>query len=247
MPPRYGGAGRERVGAIGGSKTVRDGEMIRMAMSDGAEIGAYHVAPPGTRRGGLVLVQEIFGVTVHIRDLCDDYAQAGYEVIAPALFDREHPGFEAEYTGADFARAVQLARELHPFDLSLKDVQTCVDALAQHGPVFVVGYCYGGSVAWFAATRLTGVAAASGYYGSQVPGAADEAPKVPVMLHFGRYDTGIPMEGVEAVVARDWPMATVHVYEAGHGFNSDRRKDYHEASADLARERTLELFEANGG
>lgn len=168
-------------------------------------------------------------------------------MLAPALFDREHPGFEADYTGEGFARAVQLARELHPFDQSLSDVQTCIDALAASGPVFVVGYCYGGSVAWFASTRLTGVAAASGYYGSLIPGAVDEEPKVPVVLHFGRFDSGIPMEGVDKVIARDWPNATVHVYEAGHGFNSDRRKDYHEPSADLARERTLELFEANGG
>ena len=223
------------------------GAMEKMTMSDGAEVAVYHVQPTGVRKGGLVLVQEIFGVTDHIRDLCDGYAADGYEVLSPALFDREHPGFEAEYSGDGFARAVQLARELHPFDLSLADVQTCVDALAATGPVFVVGYCYGGSVAWFAATRMQGVAAASGYYGSLIPAAADEEPKVPVILHFGRFDTGIPMEGVDTVIAKDWPKATVHVYEAGHGFNSDRRKDYHEPSADLARERTLELFEANAG
>lgn len=223
------------------------GAMERMTLSDGAEIAVYRAVPAGERRGGLVLVQEIFGVTEHIRELCDEYAADGYEVLAPALFDREHPGFEAEYTGAGFERAVELARTLHPFDLSLKDVQTCVDALAAAGPVFVVGYCYGGSVAWFSATRLTGVAAASGYYGSLIPGAKDEKPKVPVVLHFGRHDSGIPMEGVEAVIARGWPLATVYVYEAGHGFNSDRRKDYHEPSAELARERTVDLFLANGG
>lgn len=221
------------------------GTMERMTMADGAEIAVYHAYPVGERRGGLVLVQEIFGVTDHIRELCDEYAADGYEVLAPALFDREHPGFEAGYTGPDFDRAIELARKLHPFDLSLRDVQTCIDALA--GPVFVVGYCYGGSVAWFAATRLTGVAAASGYYGSLIRGAADEEPKVPVILHFGRHDHGIPMEGVETVIAKDWPNATVHVYEAGHGFNSDRRKDYHEPSADLAKQRTLDLFRANGG
>lgn len=224
-----------------------NGSMERMTMSDGAEVGVYHVHPSGERRGGLVLVQEIFGVTDHIRELCDEYAADGYEVLAPALFDREHPGFEAEYTGEGFDRAVELARKLHPFDLSLADVQTCVDALAARGPVFVVGYCYGGSVAWFAATRLNGVAAASGYYGSLVPGGADEAPRCPVALHFGRYDQGIPMESVERVIAKAWPQVDVHVYDAGHGFNSDRRKDYHEPSAELARERTLMLFRANGG
>ena len=190
---------------------MANGTMETMRMGDGAEVAVYHVQPEGARRGGLVLVQEIFGITDHIRDLCDEYAADGYEVLAPALFDREHPGFEADYTGDGFKRAVELAREVHPFDLSLKDVQTCVDALKDRGPVFVVGYCYGGSVAWFAATRMSGVAAASGYYGSMVPGAADEEPTVPVVLHFGRFDTGIPMEGVEKVIAKDWPNATVHV------------------------------------
>jgi carboxymethylenebutenolidase len=223
------------------------GETIRMTMSDSADIAVYHAQPEGERRGGLVLVQEIFGVTEHIRDMADEYAGDGYDVLAPALFDREHPGFEASYSGPDLQRGVQLARELHPFDLSLKDTQTCIDALADKGPVFVVGYCYGGSIAWFAATRMRNVAAASSYYGSLVPGAADEEPKVPVALHFGRFDGGIPVEGVEKVIAKDWPKADVYIYEAGHGFNSDRRKDFHEPSCDLAKERTLELFRANGG
>ena len=122
------------------------GRMIRMAMSDGAEIAVYHVEPEGERRGGLVLIQEIFGVTDHIREQCDEYAADGYEVLAPSLYDREHPGFEAEYTGSDLERAIELARTLHPFDLSLKDAQTCIDALKGKGPVFITGYCYGGSV-----------------------------------------------------------------------------------------------------
>ena len=123
------------------------GEMTRMTMSDGAEVAVYHARSNGERRGGLVLIQEIFGVTDHIRELCDEYAGDGYEVLAPALFDREHPGFEAGYTGPDFDRAIELARQLHPFELSMKDTQTCIDALKDKGPVFVVGYCYGGSVA----------------------------------------------------------------------------------------------------
>ncbi|MFT3976553.1 MAG: dienelactone hydrolase family protein [Sphingomonas bacterium] len=223
------------------------GGFTRMKMDDGAQSAVYHALPQGERRGGVVLVQEIFGVTEHIRDMAEEYAADGYEVLAPALFDREHPGFEAGYDPAGLAEGVRLAREAHPFDQSLADVQTCVDVLAARGPVFVVGYCYGGSIAWFAATRMRGVAAASAYYGSLVPGAADEEPKVPVVAHFGRYDSGIPMEGVEKLIARAWPKAEVHVYEAGHGFNSDRRKDYHEPSADLAKDRTLALFHANGG
>ncbi|WEK44563.1 MAG: dienelactone hydrolase family protein [Candidatus Sphingomonas colombiensis] len=223
------------------------GEFTRMMMDDGEEIAVYHAEADGNRRGGVVLVQEIFGVTDHIRDMADEYAADGYEVFAPALFDREHPGFEAGYDAAGLAEGVRLAREAHPFEQSLADVQRCVDALAAKGAVFVVGYCYGGSIAWFAATRMRGVAAASAYYGSLIPGAAGEEPKVPVVLHFGRHDSGIPMEGVDKLAAKAWPNADVHVYEAGHGFNSDRRKDYHEPSADLAKERTLALFRANGG
>ena len=105
------------------------GEMIRMTMSDGAGIAVYHALPDGARRGGLVLVQEIFGVTDHIRELCDEYAADGYEVLSPAIFDREHPGFEAAYTGPDYNRAVELARDLHPFAQSLDDAQVCIDAL----------------------------------------------------------------------------------------------------------------------
>jgi carboxymethylenebutenolidase len=223
------------------------GETIRMTMSDGADIAVYHVEPTGERRGGLVLVQEIFGVTDHIRDMANDYAEDGYEVLAPALFDREHPGFEAAYGGEGLAEGVRLAREAHPFALSLADVQTCIDALSARGPVFVVGYCYGGSIAWFAATQMHGVAAASSYYGSLVPGAADQEPKVPIALHFGRYDGSIPLEGVDRLIEQAWDNADIYIYDAGHGFNSDRRKDFHEPSCDLARERTLELFRANGG
>ncbi len=222
--------------------------MIKMKMSDGAQIAVYHAQPEGPRKGGLVLIQEIFGVTEHIRELCDEYAADGFEVLAPALFDREHPGFEAEYSGGDFERAVELARTLHPFEQSLADAQTCIDALKGEGPVFITGYCYGGSVAWAMAGRSETLAAASCYYGSMVPTVyADTAPKCATIAHFGRYDTGIPMDGVEALIAKEHPTAQIFVYDANHGFNSDRRKDYHEPSAELARERTLGLFAACGG
>ena len=231
---------------------MRVGEMIRMTMDDGAEIAVYHAKPVGERRGGLVLIQEIFGVTDHIRELCDEYAADGYDVLSPALFDREHPGFESDYSGPGFERAVELARKLHPFEQSLKDAQTCIDALKgandSGGPVFITGYCYGGSVAWRMAQISPDLAAASSYYGSLVPTMfKDEAPGCAAIAHFGRFDGGIPMDGVETLIARDHPTAQIFVYEAGHGFNSDRRKDYHEPSADLARDRTLMLFKACGG
>ena len=224
------------------------GKMIKMTMDDGAEIAVYHAEPDRERRGGLVLIQEIFGVTDHIRELCDEYAADGYEVLAPALFDREAPGFECDYTGEQFEHAVKLARQLHPFEQSLKDSQSCIEVLKSKGPVFMTGYCYGGSVAWRMAQISPDLAAASSYYGSLVPTMfADEAPRCATIAHFGRFDQGIPMEGVEALIAKEHPTAQIFVYEANHGFNSDRRKDYHEESSELARERTLGLFRACGG
>jgi carboxymethylenebutenolidase len=223
-----------------------NGSMIRMTMSDGAEVGVYHAEPQGPRRGGLVLVQEIFGITDHIRDLCDGFAADGYEVLAPALFDREEPGFEAPYGGEGLQRGIVLSRDIHPIETSVADVQACVHALKDKGPVFAVGYCYGGSVTWLAAARVEGLSAVSSYYGRLVPESA-EAPRVPTIAHFGRHDHGIPIEGVEALAAAKPANATIYIYDAGHGFNSDRRDDYAPEAAKLARERTLELFRANGG
>lgn len=223
--------------------------MIKMTMSDGADISVYHAEAEGERRGGLVLIQEIFGVTDHIRDMCDEYAADGYEVLSPALFDREAPGFECDYSSPQYERAIELARKLHDFDQSVADALTCIQWLKDRGgPVFMTGYCYGGSVTWRCAQLSDDLAAASSYYGSLVTTRfADEAPKCATIAHFGRYDAGIPMEGVDALIAKEHPTAQIFVYDANHGFNSDRRKDYHEPSADLARERTLGLFKACGG
>ncbi len=226
-----------------------NGKTMKMKMSDGAEIAVYHAKAVGERKGGLVLIQEIFGVTDHIRELCDEYAKDGYEVLSPSLFDREHPGFESDYSGAGYERAVELARKLHPFEQSIEDAQTCINWLeAQGGPVFITGFCYGGSISWRCAQLSDKLAACSSFYGAHIPTMfADTAPKCASIAHFGRYDMGIPMEGVDALIGKEHPTAQIFVYEAGHGFNSDRRKDYHEESADLARERTLGLFKACGG
>ncbi|HVZ69628.1 MAG TPA: dienelactone hydrolase family protein [Rhizomicrobium sp.] len=222
------------------------GKMVPMKMKDGAEIGVYQVQPKGTRRGGLVLIQEIFGVTEHIKELCDGYAGEGYEVWAPALYDREEPNFQATYSPEDIQKAIKIARGQHPFDLSIADAQVCIDGLKVKGPVFMTGYCYGGSVTWAAACRCVGLAAASAYYGSLIPQFANETPKCPTICHFGKHDHGIPMEGVNKVKELH-PEVQVYIYDAGHGFNSDRRDDYNEAAAKLGRQRTLELFRANGG
>ncbi|HVP84294.1 MAG TPA: dienelactone hydrolase family protein [Rhizomicrobium sp.] len=222
------------------------GKMVQMKMADGAEIGVYQVQPKGARRGGLVLIQEIFGVTEHIKELSDGYADDGYEVWAPALYDREAPGLQEEYTPEGVQKCIKIARGEHPFQLSIDDTQVCINGLKGKGPVFITGYCYGGSVTWAAACKCDGLAAASGYYGGNIGQMADWQPKCPTILHFGEHDHGIPMDVVNKVKELH-PDVPVYIYDAGHGFNSDRRSDYNEAAAKLGKQRTLDLFSANGG
>jgi carboxymethylenebutenolidase len=223
------------------------GMMMKMTMKDGAEIGVYHVEPKGKRRGGLVVIQEIFGVTDHIKEVADSYADEGYEVLAPALFDREAPGFQADYTPDDIQKGIKIARAEHPFALSIDDTGVCIAALKAKGPVLITGYCYGGTVTWAAACQCDGLSAASGYYGGNIVQMNDWQPKCPTILHFGKEDHGIPMADVDKIRAAH-PDVKVYVYEGcGHGFNSNRRTDYNDAAAKLARKRTLDLFKANGG
>jgi carboxymethylenebutenolidase len=225
------------------------GEWIKLTMADGYAMPCYHVLPEGERRGGLVLVQEIFGVTEHIRELCDEYAADGYEVISPGLFDRQEPGCALGYSGADWERAVQIARGEHDWDQGIDDTARVVAWMKEKGgPVFITGYCFGGSVAWRMAQLSDDLDAASCYYGGYIATRfADEAPKCAAITHFGRYDSMVPIEPVEKLIEKGHPTAQHFIYEAGHGFNSDRRKDYHPESAELAKERTLMLFKALGG
>jgi carboxymethylenebutenolidase len=215
------------------------GEWIRLTAADGHEMSAYESAPGAASRG-LVVVQEIFGVNVHMRDVVDGFAAAGYRAVAPALFDRVEPGVELDYDADGVARGRDLRSQVS-WDDAVADVAAAVGHLADVGPVAVVGYCYGGSVAYLASARLE-IAAAVGYYGGQIVQFIDEVPRSPLMLHFGETDSAIPLADVAAIGAA-CPDAALHVYEgAGHGFNCDRRASYHEAAAALARERTLSFL-----
>ncbi|QGN53499.1 dienelactone hydrolase family protein [Novosphingobium sp. Gsoil 351] len=225
------------------------GETIHIDMDDGHSLPVYHAVPEDQRRGGLVLIQEIFGVTEHIRELCDEYASEGYEVLSPGLFDRIEPGCALGYTGPDWERAVAIAKQEHDWEQGLRDTQVCIDWLkGRGGPVFIVGYCFGGSVAWRMAQTSPDLAAASCYYGGIIATRfADDPPLCATICHFAQFDTMVDFAEVEKLIEKQHPTAQIFVYEAGHGFNSDRRKDYHPPSADLALERTLALFKACGG
>ena len=220
------------------------GETIRLTSRfDGFTFDAYHARPDDARRGGLLLIQEIFGVTDHIRELCDGYAEDGYEVIAPAFYDRLEPDFAAGYDQDGVARGVGYAQAT-PWDQVAGDAQAAIDALK--APVFVTGYCWGGAASWLVASRCDGVAAASCFYGRRISELLDDTPRCPTILHFGKTDHSIPMEKVEEIRARH-PDLPIHVYDAGHGFASDRRADYDPDSARLARLRTLQLFARSSG
>lgn len=211
---------------------------IKLRSSDGFEPGAYVARPPGEPIAGLVVVQEIFGVNAHIRSVADGYARDGFFAVAPALFDRIERNVELGYEGTDMDKARNFIPKLN-MDAALKDVAAAMEhAGRQTGKkVGVIGYCWGGSLAWLAATRL-GAALAVGYYGGQIAKFASEMPTAPVMLHFGRQDRHIPPEDVDKVQAAH-PEVEIYWYDAGHGFNCDARASYDAESAKLARERSL--------
>ncbi len=206
--------------------------------ADGFEFDAYHVTPPDARRGGLVLVQEIFGVTEGIRELADGFAQDGYEVLAPSMFDRSEPGFETERSPEGIAEG-RAYLQGQTWDQSMGDIQACIDALK--GPVFITGFCYGGTISWLAAARCTGLTAASCFYGGGISGFVDETPKIPVILNFGKKDAHITSEHWDKIQAAH-PDIPLYLYEADHGFFSHDRADYDPEPARLARLRTLQLF-----
>ena len=219
------------------------GKMVTLTSGDGAEILCYQVKAEGTRKGGLVLIMEIFGVTAHIKDLCDDYAARGYDVLSPQLYDRQVKDFQATYSQEDIQESLKLRAD-NSYENTVLDVQMCIDRLRAdgNGKVFITGYCYGGSVSWVAAARATGLDAASCYYGGAIKQFIGESPKCPTICHFGEKDQGIPMEDVREI-EKAHPEVKVYVYDADHGFNSDRRNNYDKASAELALKRTLALFD----
>ena len=217
-------------------------EWIKLTASDGVELSAYVAKPEGEPIAGLVVVQEIFGVNAHIQSVADGYAKDGFLVVAPAIFDRIEPGVNLGYDAESWKAAMGLFPKLSP-EVSLLDVDAAVDyaAGATGKKVGVVGYCYGGSMAWLAATRLP-VATAVGYYGGYIGNYATEKPYAPVMLHFGKLDDHIPPSVAEKVHENS-PEVEIYWYDAGHAFNRDADpKAYVPDAAKLARERSLNFL-----
>jgi len=215
------------------------GEWIELEAEDGHRFKAYR-ATPEAPRGGLVLLQEIFGVNGHIRELVDGFAAEGYDTAAPALFDRIGPDIELGYTSDDVARGRELRAQIDIADV-VRDMAATRDVVAGSGKVAAIGYCWGGTLAWLAATRLK-VDTAIGYYGSATIDFIDETPACPVTLMLGETDATFPPEAIETIAVRH-PQTVIFTYPAGHGFACDHRKEvYHEASTRLAHERTLDIL-----
>lgn len=220
------------------------GKFIELTAADGFTFDAYHVEPKGTRKGGLIVVQEIFGVNADIRATADDFAALGYEVLAPSMYDRVKKGLKIDsHSQEALAEAMPIA-QANGLENPVKDLQAAVNFLKPRGPVFVTGFCYGGSASWIAATQVEGVAAASCYYGSLLPNLAHLTPKCPVIAHFGGADPFIPKENVDRFIAEQ-PKVPTYIYDAGHGFFTRGGMTYDKAARDASLKRTLDLFEAN--
>jgi carboxymethylenebutenolidase len=226
------------------------GNFIDLKAADGFSFPAYVAQPQGKPRGAVVVLQEIFGVNSHIRQVADGYAAAGYLAVAPATFHRVKQGVELGYTPEDITAGAALKAQVEalPAPGVLQDIQAAIDHASQAGKVGIVGYCWGGLLTWRSACLLNGLSAAAPYYGggSTLPVEIARKPKVPVMAHFGDQDAHIPMETVRAF-EQAHPEVEVHVYAANHGFNCDQRGSYNEAAAKLAKERTLAFFAKHVG
>ena len=217
------------------------GKHFSLTSTDKFQLGAYRADPAGTPKGGMVVIQEIFGVNQHIRAVTDKLAQVGYASVAPALFDRQTKDFECGYTPTKSPTRASSS----PIRTGMRccaTPQAAINELKSAGPVGIMGFCMGGSIAFLAACRLSGLSAAVCYYGGAIAKFADEQEKCPTMMHFGETDAAIPMTDVE-MIKKKHPKDEIFTYPiAGHGFHCDERGSFHEASAKLAWQRSMDFL-----
>ena len=219
-------------------------EWVDLTASDGHKFKAWRAAPAGKAKGAIVVIQEIFGVNHHIRDVTERFAREGYLAIAPALFDRYQRDFDVGYTDEDRNKAMVFIPKID-IEKGMLDTDAARAAVVSAGKVGIVGYCFGGTVAWLGATRLS-FAAAACYYGGRIETLAHEKPKCPVIMHFGAKDAHIPLSNVEKI-RKAQPNVPIYIYDADHGFSCDERATFDKAAHELAWTRTLKLFRENVG
>ena len=222
------------------------GSMIELKAADGHKLAAYRAESAGTARGAVVVIQEIFGVNSHVKAVADGYAKDGYLAIAPAMFDRAQRGYDTGYSQPEIQSGIAVMQRLD-WKQTMLDVDAAIAEAKKAGKVGIVGYCWGGTVCWVAAARLSGLTCSAPYYGGGMPGFIDEKPRIPTLCHFGELDQSPTLEQSKAI-AKAHPEITAHFYPgAGHGFNCDQRGSYHAESAKLARQRTVEFFRKHLG
>jgi carboxymethylenebutenolidase len=219
-------------------------EWVELTASDGHKFKAWRAAPNGKPKGAIVVIQEIFGVNHHVRDVTERFAREGYVAIAPALFDRYQRDFDVNYGPDDMAKAMQVVPKID-IAKGMLDTDAARAAVQSAGKVGIVGYCFGGVVAWLGATRLK-FAAASCYYGGRIAAVKDEKPHCPVIMHFGAKDAHIPLTMVDEI-RKAQPNVPVYVYDADHGFSCDERASFDKTAHELAWTRTMKLFRENVG
>ncbi|MBO1074065.1 dienelactone hydrolase family protein [Roseomonas marmotae] len=213
---------------------------IELTASDGHRFSAWQAGPAGASKA-LVVVQEIFGVNRHMRHVCEGFANQGFAVICPALFDRAEPGIELGYAQEDMQRGMALRSRVTEKQAML-DIEAAAAALPAGAAKGIIGYCWGGTIAWWGATRSRSFQAAIGYYGGGIAATKAETPHCPVQLHFGGKDKGIPLSDVEAIRAAQ-PGIEIHVYPgAQHGFSCEERPSYSPTDAMLAEQRSLDFL-----
>lgn len=217
------------------------GQFILLDARDGFSFSAYQCLPEQTPKGGVLIIQEVFGVNKHIREVAEFYAAQGYAVLAPAIFDRVKPGIELNYDEAGLAEGLSYALEQLDRDVILDDLAVATVALKSYGKIGCVGYCFGGLLSYLSASRIADLECAVSYYGGRIADALDSVPQVPIMFHFGSKDSHIPLEQVETIKAA-LPNAPLYIYDADHGFNCDHRGSYDASAAKVAQERTLDFL-----
>jgi carboxymethylenebutenolidase len=218
------------------------GKQFTLTANDKFQLGAYRADPIGPAKGGMVVIQEIFGVNHHIRAVCDKLAAEGYAAVAPALFDRQTKNFECGYTPDEIANARKFVAN-PDWGAMMRDTQAAIDELKGVGPVGIIGFCMGGTIAFLAASKCNGLSAAICYYGGQIAKNADEKPKVPTQMHFGETDQAIPMSDVDMIKKKRGGDSEIYVYPiAGHGFHCDERGSFHQESAKIAWQRAMDFL-----
>ena len=222
------------------------GKFIELKATDGHKLAAYVAQPAGKARGGVVVIPEIFGVNSHIQQVTDGFAADGYLAVAPAMFDRVQRNYDTGYSQPEIQAGVAVMQKLDPKQ-SLQDVQAAIAEARKGGKVGIVGYCYGGTVAWMASAHASGLACSAPYYGGGMHGLIKEQPKIPVMCNFGETDHSPTLAQAKEIVAAH-PEISAHFYAgAGHGFNCDQRGSWNADAAKLARSRTIDFFKKHLG